>query len=163
MTSGCQPPCHRGFAPSAVTIRVTALVVAVTLLTSCQLYWTKPGADLAAFTADHRECATKAGVPMDGDRLLVTESLYKACLKALGRRRETGSSHDGAPGLYRGLEEDAVVSLAADPPQVGSSGRALADGLPPALASRVLQCRKDWIERWDRSQHLQDYRDCLAR
>ena len=98
MTSGCQPPCHRGFAPSAVAIRVTALVVAVTLLTSCQLYWTKPGADLAAFTADHRECATKAGVPMDGDRLLVTESLYKACLKALGWRRETGSSHDGAEG-----------------------------------------------------------------
>jgi hypothetical protein len=144
-------------------LKCGAILAIAFLLAGCQLYWTKPGADLAAFTADHRDCATKAGVPMDGDRMLVSESLYKACLKALGWRRETGSSHDGAPGLYRGLEEDAVASLAAPPPQIGSSGRVLPTGLPAASSSRVLQCRRDWIERWDWRQRLEEYRECLAR
>jgi hypothetical protein len=139
--------------------RAITLVAATIFLTGCQLYWTKPGADLTSFTADHRACATKAGVPMDGDRVLVNESLYKACLKGLGWTRESASMQEGAPGHFRGLEEDAVVSLSEPPEQVGRATSARPGDTSPAQPTLLdLRCRQI-TER----ERLAQYRECQGR
>jgi hypothetical protein len=138
--------------------RAITLVAATIFLTGCQLYWTKPGADLATFTADHRTCATKAGVPMDGDRVLVNESLYKACLKGLGWTRESASRHEGAEGHFRGIEEDAVVSLSALPEQVGRASARPGDPSPTQPTMLDLRCRQI-TER----ERLAQYRECQGR
>jgi len=43
------------------------VVCAGFLLAGCQLYWTKPGATLADFTAGHQACLREVGVPTPGD------------------------------------------------------------------------------------------------
>ena len=138
--------------------RAITLVAATIILTGCQLYWTKPGADLASFSADHRTCVTKAGVPMDGDRVLVNESLYKACLKGLGWTRESASKQEGAAGHFRGLEEDAVVSLSELPAQVGRTTERPGDPSSPRPTMLDLRCRQV-TER----ERLTQYRECQGR
>jgi hypothetical protein len=98
--------------------RLPAVLAAVVLLAGCQLYWSKPGADLTAFSADHRECTTKAAVPMRDDQVLVNLDVYRACLKALGWSRETGGKF-GMPGGYRGLEDEGPIRLGDPPRQIG--------------------------------------------
>jgi len=139
--------------------RAITLVAATILLTGCQLYWTKPGADLTSFTADHRACVAKAGVPMEGDRVLVNESLYKACLKGLGWTRESASLHEGAAGHFRGLEKDAVVSLSELPEQVGRASVRPGDPPPPARPTPLEERCRQLTER----ERIGINRDCLGR
>jgi hypothetical protein len=87
------------------------------------------------------------------------EEADKACLNGLGWTRANASKYEGAPGAFRGLEENAVVPRMGAPEQVRSG----VPGGPAASSSRVLQCRRDWIERGDWRQHLDDYSACLAR
>ena len=138
--------------------RALTVVAATIFLTGCQLYWTKPGADLAGFTADHRACATKAGVPMDGDRVLVNESLYKACLKGLGWTRKSASTQEGAAGHFRGLEEDAVVSLSELPEQPGRGSPRPGDPSPAQPTPLDVRCRQI-TER----ERLAAHRECQGR
>jgi hypothetical protein len=149
---------RQGIEGESAMARAITLVAATIFLTGCQLYWTKPGADLASFTADHRACATKAGVPMDGDRVLVNESLYKACLKGLGWTRESASMHEGAAGHFRGLEENAVVSLSELPEQVGRASARPGDPSPARPTPLDVRCRQ-LTER----ERMGQYRECLGR
>jgi hypothetical protein len=92
------------------------------LLAGCQLYWVKPGADMAAFTADHHACVKTAGHPVDEakTRVLVNLDVYRACLKARGWTREEGSKFANPPGFFRGLEDEGPVALGDVPKQVRS-------------------------------------------
>ena len=84
-----------------------------------QLYWQKPGADLAAFSADNQACARTAGTPLKGeDLVLVSLDLYRACLKHRGWTRETESNFGTPPGFFRGWEDEGPVSPDAVPQQV---------------------------------------------
>jgi hypothetical protein len=88
------------------------------LLAGCQLYWIKPGADMAAFTGDHQGCVKTAGVPVgDGTRVLVNLDLYRACLRTRGWQRETGSSFGNPKGYYRGQENEGPIALTDVPEQ----------------------------------------------
>ena len=69
------------------------------LLVGCQLYWTKPGATLADFTAAHQACLRPVGTPLpdDPDNGLVNPESYKTCLKANGWAAEpAGLCRDGS-------------------------------------------------------------------
>jgi hypothetical protein len=149
---------RQGLERESAMTRAITLVAATIFLTGCQLYWTKPGADLTSFTADHRACATKAGVPMDGDRVLVNESLYKACLKGLGWTRESASRQEGAAGHFRGLEEDAVVSLSELPEQVGRASARPGDPSPERPTWLDIRCR----QLTERERQVTN-RECLGR
>jgi hypothetical protein len=100
---------------AAVYARKSSLAVLLWALTlaGCQLYWRKPGADEAAFTADHRDCVAKAGVPVSDDRVLVNLEVYRACLRVHGWQRESASG--SGPGIYRGLEDEGPVAREAVP------------------------------------------------
>jgi hypothetical protein len=99
-----------------------ALVAALgATLTGCQLYWQKPGATLASFSADHRSCVTTAGTPLPGeDLVLVNLDLYRACLKYRGWKRETGGKFSNPPGYFRGLENEGPVRPDEIPEQIPS-------------------------------------------
>lgn len=86
----------------------------------CQLYWRKPGADLAAFAADHHACVRTAGHPVNEAKtfVLVNLDVYRACLKASGWSRETGSKTANPPGYFRGLENEGPVRVGEVPKQV---------------------------------------------
>ena len=94
------------------------LALCVVGLAGCQLYWLKPGADMATFTTDHQACVKTAGSSVGTDVVLVNLDMYRACLKARGWKRETGSSYGNPPGYYRGLESEGPVSLDEVPKQV---------------------------------------------
>jgi hypothetical protein len=94
------------------------LASCVLALAGCQLYWLKPGADMAAFTADHQACVKIAGSPVVEDRVLVNLDAYRACLKFRGWARETGSRYANPPGYFRGLEREGPVALTDVPAQV---------------------------------------------
>jgi hypothetical protein len=84
-------------------VRLGLVVALGTMLTGCQLYWQKPGANLAAFSVDHRSCVGTAGTVLPGeDRVLVNLDLYRACLRYRGWKRETGSKFSNPPGYFRG-------------------------------------------------------------
>ena len=93
------------------------------LLAGCQLYWVKPGADMAAFTSDHQACVKTAGVPPGAERVLVNLDLYRACLRQQGWKRETGSSHGNPPGYFRGQESEGPVALNEVPEQTPTMER----------------------------------------
>ena len=104
----------------------TLIVAVALLLAGCsQLYWTKPGANLSTFSADHEACVSGAARPVSAedlreawvrrgvtappieDRHPVTISLgvYRDCLKARGWTRQTCGTSFTPPGLFRGLED----------------------------------------------------------
>jgi hypothetical protein len=87
-------------------------------LSGCQLYWTKPGTDLAAFSNDHTACVKTAGVPPGAELVLVNLDLYRACLRSRGWQRETGSSTYGTPGWFRGQEHEGPVRVGDVPAQL---------------------------------------------
>jgi hypothetical protein len=93
------------------------------LLTGCQLYWIKPGADMAAFTSDHHACVKTAGVPPGAERVLVNLDLYRACLRSRGWQRETGSTVSNPPGYFRGQEHEGPVALGEVPEQTRTEER----------------------------------------
>jgi hypothetical protein len=97
--------------------RLVLLLCAVALA-GCQLYWIKPGADMAAFTADHHACVKTAGSPVGTDLLLVNLDVYRACLKTRGWQRETGGTYANPPGYFRGLEREGPVRIGEVPAQV---------------------------------------------
>ena len=100
-------------------MRLGLLVVLAVALAGCQLYWQKPGANLRTFSADHRACVATAGTPLPGDeRVLVNLDLYRACLKYLGWKRETGSKISNPPGYFRGLEDEGPVKPDEVPEQI---------------------------------------------
>jgi hypothetical protein len=99
-------------------VRWLALSLCVLMLAGCQLYWLKPGADMAAFTSDHHACVKTAGSAVGADIVLVNLDLYRGCLKARGWQRETGSTYRNPPGYYRGLEDEGPVRLGEVPRQV---------------------------------------------
>ncbi len=140
--------------------RAAGAALLALLLAGGQLYWRKPGADLEAFTADHRDCAGKAATNVGGDRVLVNLDVYRACLKMLGWQRETGSTVGNPPGFYRGLEDEGPIRLTDLPQQVGPTEPGDSTS---ASASRQLVCRRTWIERPDWREHTADYRECLGR
>jgi hypothetical protein len=93
--------------------RFGAWLLCALALTGCQLYWRKPGADPAAFAADHRDCVGKAGVDVGGERVLVNLDIYRACLRMHGWQRESATG--AGSGLYRGLEDEGPVARDAVP------------------------------------------------
>ena len=103
--------------------RWLALGLGSILLTGCQLYYTRPGADMAAFTADHQACVKTTGVPPGADKVLVNLDLYRACLRARGWNRETGSKYSNPPGFFRGLEHEGPVGVLEVPQQVPTEVR----------------------------------------
>jgi hypothetical protein len=44
-----------------------ASLLCALMLVGCRLYWRNPGADLAAFTADHQTCVGKDGSDVGAD------------------------------------------------------------------------------------------------
>jgi hypothetical protein len=104
-----------------VTRRLAVLLVLTVSLSGCQLYWRKPGTDFAAFTADHGACLKTAGAPPGEKIVLVNLDMYRACLKAKGWQRETGSTVSNPPGYYRGLENPGPVTLDHVPQQIPTS------------------------------------------
>ena len=93
------------------------------LLAGCQLYWSRPGADMAGFTGDHQACVKAGGVPHGEGRVLVNLDLYRACLRARGWQRETGSSMGNLPGFFRGQEHEGPVRLDEVPEQTPTMQR----------------------------------------
>ena len=101
--------------------RTLALALGVLVLAGCQLYWLKPRADMAAFTADHQACVKAAGTPMGGeDRVLVNLKVYRVCLRERGWTRETGSSYANPSGYFRGPEDEGPIRLTDVPEQIPS-------------------------------------------
>jgi hypothetical protein len=106
--------------------RLAALGLGVLTLGGCQLYWLKPGADMAAFTADHQSCVKTAGAPVREDWVMVNVDFYRACMRSHGWQRETGSKMGNPAGYYRGQENEGPVRLGDVPrqtPTVESSRR----------------------------------------
>jgi hypothetical protein len=103
--------------------RWLALGVGTILLTGCQLYWLKPGANMAAFSADHTACVKTAGVPPGAEQVLVNLDLYRACLRTRGWQRETGSTFENPPGYFRGQENEGPVRVGEVPQQIPTSTR----------------------------------------
>jgi hypothetical protein len=99
------------------------LGVSAVLLTGCQLYWVKQGATMDTFTADHQACVKTSGVPHVGDQVLVNLDLYRACLRARGWQRETGSTFENPPGYFRGQENEGPVRVSDVPKQIPTSTR----------------------------------------
>ena len=99
------------------TGRLAGLGIVALTLGGCQLYWVKPGADLAAFTADHQTCVKTAGAPMREDWVLVNVDFYRACMRSYGWQRESGSKMGNPAGYFRGQEDEGPVRLADVPPQ----------------------------------------------
>ena len=98
--------------------RLVGLLVLVLVLGGCQLYWVKPGADLAAFTTDHQACLKTAGLPMKEDWVMVNVEFYRACMKSYGWQRESGATAGPPPGYFRGQEDEGPVRLATIPTQI---------------------------------------------
>jgi hypothetical protein len=48
-----------GLRRSTYARKTTVAMLCTLALTGCQLYWRKPGANLAAFTADHKTCMVR--------------------------------------------------------------------------------------------------------
>jgi hypothetical protein len=104
--------------------RLIGLAATAVLFTGCQLYWLKPGADMSAFTNDHHACVRTAGTPVGtDDKLFVNLDVYRACLRARGWQRETGSKFANPPGYYRGLEDEGPVRPGDVPLQIPSELR----------------------------------------
>lgn len=102
-------------------IRALALALCALVLSGCQLYWLKPGADMSAFTADHQACVKDGGTPVGSEgRVMVNLKVYRTCLRERGWSRETGSSYANPPGYYRGLEDEGPVRPTDVPEQVPS-------------------------------------------
>jgi hypothetical protein len=99
------------------------LALSAVALAGCQLYWIKRGATTEAFTADHQACVQTAAVPHLNDQVLVNLDLYRACLRARGWQRETGSTFENPPGYFRGQENEGPVRLGDVPKQVPTSTR----------------------------------------
>jgi hypothetical protein len=138
--------------------RAVACLVCALALAGCQLYWRKPGANLAAFTADHQTCAAKAGTDVGAGQVLVNLDVYRACLTVHGWSRETGSKASNPAGFYRGLEDAGPVPVGHMPKQVGETeGTAGAGSL-----SRQQACRQTWLQTSDWRKNLPDYQACLA-
>jgi len=97
--------------------RLVGLLVLVLVLGGCQLYWVKPGGDLAAFTTDHQTCLKTAGMPMKEDWVMVNVDFYRACMKSYGWQRENASKTDVPPGYFRGQEDEGPVRLVTIPQQ----------------------------------------------
>jgi hypothetical protein len=70
-----------------------------------------------AFTADPHTCITTAGSKVGDEHVLVNLDLYRACLRARGWKRETGSRYGNPPGYYRGQEDEGPVRVGAVPEQ----------------------------------------------
>jgi hypothetical protein len=101
--------------------RTVVLALCVLTLAGCQLYWKKPGADMAAFTADHQACVKDGGTPVGTEgRLMVNLKVYRTCLRERGWTRETGSTYANAEGYFRGLEDEGPVRVTDVPEQVPS-------------------------------------------
>jgi hypothetical protein len=136
---------------------ITVLFCALTL-TGCQLYWRKPGANLAAFTADHQTCVAKAGSDVGAAQVLVNLDVYRACLKVHGWQRETGSKASNPAGFYRGLEDEGPMPVGHMPKQVGET-----EGSATTATSREMFCRRVNFEgRSDWRDRITDYQRCLA-
>jgi len=103
--------------------RWLALGFGTLLLAGCQLYWKKPGADMAAFTGDHQTCVKTSGVPPGAERVLVNLDIYRACLRSRGWERETGSSMGNPPGFFRGQEHEGPVKIDEVPEQTPTMER----------------------------------------
>jgi hypothetical protein len=136
-----------------------AWLLCALILTGCQLYWRKPGADLAAFTADHHACAAKAGADVGDGHILVNLDVYRGCLQVRGWQRETGSVGANPPGFYRGLEDEGPIRVGDAPKQVGET-----EGAATAVtSSREIFCRRAHLElRTDWRDRLSDYQACLG-
>jgi hypothetical protein len=129
------------------------------LLAGCQLYWRKPGANLAAFAADHQTCVGKAGTDVGADQVLVNLDGYRACLKVHGWTRETGGKIGNPAGFYRGLEDEGPIPVGHMPKQVGET-----EGTASmATSGREMFCRRTNFEgRSDWRDRVADYQRCLA-
>jgi hypothetical protein len=138
---------------------VASLLLAVALA-GCQLYWRKPGADLAAFTADHQTCMAKAGADVGRDQVLVNLDVYRSCLKVHGWTRETGGKAGNPAGFYRGLEDEGPMPRGQMPKQVGETEGGM--GRISTTLSRELVCRRTYLEQHGWRDRLPDYRACLA-
>jgi hypothetical protein len=90
------------------------------LLPGCQLYWTRPGATYADFTAAHQACLREVGMatPSDPDTVLVNEDAYKACLRTNGWQRVEDGTVKTQAGRFRGIETSGRVRLDSVPEQV---------------------------------------------
>lgn len=104
------------------TLGATLRILPLLALAGCQLYWIKPNATLEDFSRDHRACVREVGIPIareaGRDTLFVYEDVYKSCLKARGWERVRDVSRVAASGLFRGIEDDALVPEDSVPPQV---------------------------------------------
>ena len=136
------------------------LIVAVMLLSGCQLYWTKPGTNLAGFTADHQTCMTKGATEVGNGQVLVNLDVYRACLKVNGWKRETGGKAGNPPGFYRGLEDAGPVPVGFVPRQIGDTEGHRVTG---DQSNREMFCRRAHIEgRSDWRNHMDDFRRCMT-
>jgi len=87
-------------------VKLGAVIVASLVLAGCAngpMYWTKPGANLDVFAADHTECARGATIGYG----VGSETAYKRCLVAKGWTRIQGRG-TGMPDVpyFRGYEGD---------------------------------------------------------
>ena len=137
---------------------VVGLVIVVLLLAGCQLYWTKPGSNLAAFTADHQACMEKGAKDVGSGQVIVDLDVYRACLKVSGWKRETGGKVGNPAGFYRGLEDEGPMLLGFVPKQVGET-----EGASRVNPHREMFCRRAHLEgRTDWRQQLDAFNRCLT-
>src|SRR5256885_1974785 len=84
---------------------VIRVIVGALLLGGCaQFYWSKPNGTAEQFDRASRECARDAApTPTAAAHGIVDERIYRACLSALGWRREK-QWDPPPPGWFRGIE-----------------------------------------------------------
>jgi len=91
-----------------IAMRRLALAISCgLLLAGCQLYWTKPEATLADFTAAPQACLRSVGTPLpgDSDSVLINPESYKTCRRANGWQRIEDGTIATQAGRFRGIEE----------------------------------------------------------
>jgi hypothetical protein len=98
-------------------VRVLGLGLISVTLAGCTLYWYKPGADLATFSAAHEECMKVSGTPVTTAQVHVNLDVYRTWLKARGWQRESASATQPPAGHFRGQENEGPVALGTVPPQ----------------------------------------------
>src|SRR3989442_2227917 len=111
---------------------VIRVIVGALLLGGCaQFYWSKPNGTAEQFDRASPECAREAGTnPTAAAHGIVDERIYRACLSALGWRREK-QWDPPSPGGVRGIEEGRPVTR--NNPRPGA--RRPGEGRPPRSAS----------------------------
>jgi hypothetical protein len=111
---------------SLVTRAVRAFMSGLTVLvlvSGCAngpIYWTRPGADLEAFSADHFECARGATIAYG----IGSEDAYKRCLKQKKwtRVQGRGTEMPDVP-FFRGFEDDDQFGDGLPVQQLQTTGR----------------------------------------